>query len=121
MNCFTKARQFNCCNYIVTGKTFTMSSVYMQAAVDVFAQLDAVSNRFDPPPSVSVSFVELAGESCFDLLNGFASAQLLSGYDGSVHAFPVVEPEVHNAEELTAMISHGFGVRSTGELSVSSL
>jgi hypothetical protein len=35
--------------------------------------------------------------------------------DGSVHAFPVVEPEVSSAEELAAMIAHGFGVRSTGE------
>ena len=97
-----------------SGKTFTMSSIYMQAAIDVFVQLDAVSNRFDPPPTVSVSFIELAGESCFDLLNGFETVQLLSGYDGSVHAFPVVEPEVTNAEELAAMIAHGFGVRSTG-------
>ena len=98
-----------------SGKTYTMSSVYIQAATDVFVQLDAVSNRFDPPPTVSISFIELAGEGCFDLLNAFAPAQLLSGYDGSVHAFPVVEPEVTCAEELTAMIAHGFGVRSTGK------
>jgi hypothetical protein len=77
-----------------SGKTFTMSSVYVQAAHDVFAQLDAVSNRFDTPPTVSLSFIELAGETCYDLLNAFQPAQLLSGSDGSVHAFPVVEPEV---------------------------
>jgi kinesin family member 2/24 len=98
-----------------SGKTFTMSSVYIQAADDLFAQLDTVSNRFDTPPIVSVSFIELAGDNCFDLLNGFNPAQLLSGVDGSVHAFPVVEPEVSSAEELAAMIAHGFGVRSTGE------
>jgi kinesin family member 2/24 len=98
-----------------SGKTFTMSSMYTQAAEDVFHQLNEASNRFDAPAIVSVSFIELAGENCFDLLNAFTPAQLLAGVDGSVHAYPIVEPEVSSAEELAAMIAHGFGVRSTGE------
>lgn len=101
-----------------SGKTFSMSSIYIQAAEDVFAQLDSVGSRYDAPSVVSVSFIELAGDNCFDLLNGFNPAQLLSGVDGSVHAFPVVEPEVSCAEELAAMIAHGFGVRSTGEVAI---
>ena len=98
-----------------SGKTFTMSSIYTQAAEDVFRQLHEVSSRFCVPAVVSVSFIEVAGENCFDLLNAFTPAQLLSGVDGSVHAYPIVEPEVSTAEELASMIAHGFGVRSTGE------
>jgi len=96
-----------------SGKTFTMSSIYEHAAYDIFHQLDKISERFSVAPTVSMSFVEIAGDLCHDLLNKFTPAQLLTGSDGSVHAFPVIEPTVACAEELIAMIQHGMGVRTT--------
>eukprot|EP01034_Spumella_vulgaris_P032660 gene32660-40298_t len=60
-----------------------------------------------------MSFVEIAGDRCSDLLNGFQAAQLLTSTDGSVHAYPVVEPVVTSAEALMAMISHGMNIRTT--------
>jgi kinesin family protein 2/24 len=96
-----------------SGKTFTMSSIYEHAAYDIFNQLELLAERFATLPTVSVSFFEIAGDACHDLLNRFHPAQLLTGSDGSVHAFPVVEPTVTCAEELIAMIQHGTAVRTT--------
>ena len=96
-----------------SGKTFTMSSIYELAAYDIFNQLENVVDRFKSPPTVSMSFFEIAGDFCHDLLNRFTPTQLLTGSDGSVHAFPVVEPTVNCAEELIAMIQLGMGVRTT--------
>lgn len=101
-----------------SGKTFTMSSIYEQAAQDIFEQLAEVVERFAATPTVTVSFVEIAGDFCHDLLNGFTSAQLLAGNDGSFHAYPVTEPVVTCAEELLAMIHHGMGIRSTAATGV---
>ena len=101
-----------------SGKTFTMSSIYMQSAEDIFAQLNACMDRFDIPPIVSLSFVELAGDACHDLLNSFNKVELLSSHDGSVHAFPVVEPVVSSAEELMALINYGCGCRATAATGV---
>jgi kinesin family protein 2/24 len=96
-----------------SGKTFTMSSIYEQAAYDLFNQLEELVQRFATPPTVTMSFFEIAGDLCHDLLNKFQPAQLLTGNDGGVHAYPVVEPTVTCAEELIAMIQHGMGVRTT--------
>lgn len=101
-----------------SGKTFTMSSIYQYSARDIFDFLEQDSEKGTLPNvstevTVSVSFFEVAGDYCFDLLNGFESTTLLSSQDGSVHAMPVVECVVQNAEELSAMIKHGCSIRST--------
>ena len=101
-----------------SGKTFTMSSIYERAAQDIFGHLDDAVERFAKPPTVSVSFVEIAGDACHDLLNAFEPAQLLTGADGSVHPFPVTEPVVTSAAELLAMIRHGMGIRTTAATGV---
>ena len=102
-----------------SGKTFTMSSIYQQAAEDIFAQLDAHTDRFAPqPPTVSLSFVELRGDMCHDLLNSFHKVDLLSAPDGSVHAFPVVEPTVASPDELYALIQYACGCRATAATGV---
>lgn len=96
-----------------TGKTHTMSAIYEYAAVDVFDLLQE-----SPTSAVSVSFFELAGDFCFDMLNMFEPAQLMTGRDGSVHAFPLVEVQVKRASDLTALINHGRAVRSTASTGV---
>ena len=92
-----------------SGKTYTMSSIYERAAVDVFRLVEGSGGG----QTISMSFVEIAGDSCHDLLNAFADAQLMTGQDGSVHAFPVVEPRVSNPDDLLAFISHGCAIRTT--------
>ena len=97
-----------------SGKTFTMSSIYERASTDIFAAID----RAGGTKTVSVSFVELAGEKCLDLLNGFNAAPLLTGEDGAVHAYPVVEPMCASPGDLLAMINHGCKIRTTAATGV---
>eukprot|EP01035_Chromulina_nebulosa_P042115 gene42115-57025_t len=60
-----------------SGKTFTMTSIYENAARDLFAHLGKEVQRFEEEePTVTVSFFEVAGDSCSDLLNGFRHVQL---------------------------------------------
>ena len=89
-----------------SGKTYTMTSIYERA---VHALYDSLAED----QTVSLSFVEIAGEKCNDLLNCFKPTQLLTGKDESVHAFPVVEPVIASAEDLLAMINHGCSIRAT--------
>lgn len=64
--------------HVGSGKTFTMTSIYDCAAKDLFSNLDREVKRFaDNPPTVTVSFFEVAGDHCHDLLNGFCSVQLV--------------------------------------------
>jgi hypothetical protein len=89
-----------------SGKTYTMTSIYERASFELF-------ERLQEGQTVSVSFVEIAGDKCNDLFNGFKTTQLLTGKDESVHAFPVVEPVVETPEDLLAMINHGCTIRTT--------
>ena len=72
-----------------SGKTYTMTSIYRQAAAELF-------HKLPPDASVSVVFFEIAGALCHDLLNGFEKTPLLSGTDGGVHPFPLVEVRGHS-------------------------
>ena len=59
-----------------SGKTYTMTAIYERAATELFECIRAKNNG---NTRVSVSFFELAGERCNDLLNGFERARLMSG------------------------------------------
>ncbi|CAK9004632.1 Diatom spindle kinesin-1, partial [Durusdinium trenchii] len=93
-----------------SGKTYTMRSVYEQAAEDIFL---GAQGR-----SVTVSFIELFGENCFDMLNQGAPCQLTTGQDGSVHPFPCVEVEVVSPAELLALIDLAGKLRATAATGV---
>ena len=101
-----------------SGKSYTMNSIYTLAAADVFATIDEVSPRFSSQFRVSLSFIELSGDACYDLLNCYSPVQLLTGPAGGVHAFPVAEPEVASVEELAALINYACEVRSTAATGV---
>lgn len=64
-----------------SGKTFTMSAMYTMVAGGIFA-------RKKPAQRVLVSFVELRGDSCFDVLNMDEKLQVVSLEDEDVAAFP---------------------------------
>ncbi|MDC3321252.1 hypothetical protein OAV88_01490 [bacterium] len=83
-----------------------MTSIYEKAAKDVF-------EKKSDSQTISMSFVEVAGDSVNDLLNGFESAQLLSASDGSFQAYPVVEPVVSSLKDLLAFVQYACSVRNT--------
>jgi kinesin family protein 2/24 len=101
-----------------SGKSFTMTSFYEKAAFDIFKELDEHYGRFDKAPRVSISFFELQGDTCLDLLNCFQSTQLLTATDGGVHAIPCVEPTVHDADEMVELIRHALSIRTTAATGV---
>ena len=85
-------------------KTYTMTSIYERA---VHALFDSLAEG----QTVSLSFVEIAGEKCNDLLNCLNLRSCLQAKDDA-HAFPVVEPVVESAE-LKRVINHGCSIRAT--------
>lgn len=95
-----------------------MSYIYAQAAEEIFKVLNKNVERFADQPIVSVSFIEIAGDHVHDLLNAFNPTQLRSSGDGSVHAYPVVEPRVSSKEELLAVIQHALNIRTTAATGV---
>ena len=90
-----------------------MSSIYERAAHNIFSLIQGRAEY-----TVSVSFIEIAGDNCFDLLDAFRPVQLITNAHGAVHPFPVVEPSVSTAEELIAFINHGRNVRTTAATGV---
>lgn len=95
-----------------------MTSIYKQAAADIFHYLNQEIDRFDTAPTVTLSFMEIAGDTVSDLLNGFTPTQLRASADGSVHAYPITEPTITTAEELMAIIQHGLNIRTTAATGV---
>eukprot|EP00854_Cymbomonas_tetramitiformis_P021855 gene21855-26308_t len=63
--------------------------------------------------SVTMSFVELAGDTCRDMLNEGRPAQLITGANGEVQPFPVTEVKVASAGELATYISFATALRAT--------
>lgn len=92
-----------------SGKTYTMSAIYESASQDLFDAIAAAGSK----PTVSVSFVELAGDKCADMLNRGKQVQLLTGRDGAVHPYPLAEVTVHTAEELLCFIRLACALRAT--------
>jgi len=95
-----------------SGKTYTMSALYEHAATNLFLKIDQTKY------AVSMSFVEIAGDRCNDLLNRFQDAPLLTAQDGLVWPYPIVELDVESAEDLIAFVRFGSGVRSTSATGV---
>jgi len=60
-----------------SGKTYTMSAIHERAVRELFHKLDGSE-------TVIVSYVELAGSACRDLLNGCGAVDLLSDKHGEV-------------------------------------
>ena len=67
---------------------------------------------------VSLNFFEISGDNCLDLFNSFTPTQLLTGSDGGVYPFPLVEPVVESAEDMVKFIEFGCAVRTTAATGV---
>eukprot|EP01043_Picozoa_sp_COSAG02_P029979 COSAG02_NODE_1892_length_10483_cov_5.538424_4_plen_995_part_00 len=103
-----------------SGKTYTMSSVYERAAADLFGML--AGELADGTVQISMSFVELAGDKCRDMLNPNQDAsrevKLCTGRNGEVHPVPVTEVPIHSPEALVTYIDHATSLRATSVTAV---
>mmetsp|Transcript_16291 Transcript_16291/g.35671 ORF Transcript_16291/g.35671 Transcript_16291/m.35671 type:complete len:854 (-) Transcript_16291:107-2668(-) len=93
-----------------SGKTYTMTSFYERAASQLFG---SVGSR-----EVTVSFIELLGDACVDMLNGGRSCRLAAGANGSVHPHPCVEVGVADAAELLSLVQMAVKLRATAATGV---
>jgi kinesin family protein 2/24 len=94
-----------------SGKTYTMSAIYERAASDIFVELGPAVAR--GAVMVTATFVELAGDVCYDMLNEGQKTQLVTGANGEVLPVPVAEVVVSSPADLVAMIDHATSLRAT--------
>merc|ERR1719422_813210 len=87
-----------------------MSAIYQRAAHELF--------NAGTEHTVSVSFIELAGDAASDVLNEGAAVSLSTASDGSVHPFPCVEVKVQDAAELSALVQMAGKLRATAATGV---
>eukprot|EP00927_Polykrikos_kofoidii_P014284 TRINITY_DN16255_c0_g1_i3.p1 TRINITY_DN16255_c0_g1~~TRINITY_DN16255_c0_g1_i3.p1 ORF type:complete len:953 (-),score=154.29 TRINITY_DN16255_c0_g1_i3:811-3669(-) len=97
-----------------SGKTFTMTSFYERAAEDLFTHLAATGT----PRLVTVCFLELLGDVCYDILNGGSPCNLVTGADGAAHPVPCVEVPVADTSELLALVRMAAKMRATAATGV---
>ena len=87
-----------------SGKTYTMRGLQNMVVFDLFA---ACKYNF------SVSFFEIYGGRCFDLLNERAKLTILEDGNGNIQVQGLVEHTASSKEELLQMIDYGSSVRTT--------
>ena len=87
-----------------SGKTFTMRGLQNMVVSDMF---QASKNSF------YVSFYEIYGGRCFDLLNERSKLMILEDGGGNIQIQGLVEHLAKNKDELLQMIDYGNSVRTT--------
>lgn len=91
-----------------------MTSFFERVSGDLFDRISGMPQKIQ----ISVSFVEIAGEYCFDLFNQFTTVDMLQVKDGGFQPYPVAEPTVSSAADLMSLIEYGCGVRATAATGV---
>ncbi|ETI43553.1 hypothetical protein, variant 3 [Phytophthora nicotianae] len=94
-----------------SGKTHTMQGIQSQIAADVFAQVDEFARR-GYPLDICVSFFEIYGGRCQDLLHRQVLTIREDGA-GEVQIVDLQEVKPQNTEELLQVISKGNSLRTT--------
>ena len=99
-----------------SGKTFTMlgsgndsrnAGLYSQAIVDVFDLFGATLN-------LVVSFYEVYGTKCFDLLNDRNEVRVMQDEYKNVHVVGIVERTIRTPEDMMKLMDGGSILRSSG-------
>ena len=101
-----------------SGKTYTMGGIYERACSELFSRLEELKDESVEAPVVSVSFIEVAGTSCRDMLNGGSQVNLLTDGEGQVCLQGVAEAGAFCAEELLAYITAATKLRATSATGV---
>lgn len=105
-----------------SGKTYTMTGIEEYLAVDIFKKMETIIERMnlksletynDKPFEVKVSFFEIMGNQCYDLLNNKEEISILEDKFGSVVVKNLQEYECQNSEELLNYINIGAAQRKT--------
>ena len=97
-----------------SGKTYTMTSFQQRAARDLFTLLDDDDDDDDHEEvQVVVSFFEIYGGRCQDLLRDRARLQVREDGKGDVNVVGLAEEVVSDAAELLAAIDRGNRLRTT--------
>uniref|UniRef100_A0A7S1BTT2 Kinesin-like protein n=1 Tax=Corethron hystrix TaxID=216773 RepID=A0A7S1BTT2_9STRA len=105
-----------------SGKTHTMSGIQTMVAEDIFAMLHLHEEDDDDgrnaqcrrsETTVTVSFYELYGGRCQDLLNERRMLKILEDGKGEVVVTGLEEFEAENPEELMCLVEKGNRLRTT--------
>ncbi|KAF4322959.1 hypothetical protein BBI17_003286, partial [Phytophthora kernoviae] len=94
-----------------SGKTHTMQGIQSQIAADVFAQADEFTKR-GYPLDICVSFFEIYGGRCQDLLHRQVLTIREDGA-GEVQIVDLEEVQPQNTDELLQVIEKGNSLRTT--------
>ena len=93
-----------------SGKTFTMQSIQESVVNDIF-------RIFSQNPEVSpvgyLSFIEIYGGKCFDLLNNKNKINIMEDKNNNVVLNGMQETKVVNSEQLLKVLDYGNTVRTT--------
>ena len=101
-----------------SGKTYTMGGVQEMVAADIFDSLGEGRSRVQSPLSientiVTVSFFELYGGRCQDLLNERMRLKILEDGKGEVVVTGLEEYEAKDASEFMTLVDAGNRNRTT--------
>lgn len=94
-----------------SGKTHTMVGIQEMAIRDLFAEMSARPDLKNI--EIFVSFFEIYGNRCQDLLNGRHRLNVREDGRGEVHVAGLQEFSVTSSEELLALVAQGNRLRTT--------
>ena len=92
-----------------SGKTFTMKGIQENSVKQLFYLRDEIM----PEAILKVSFYEIYGGYCFDLLNNKNKVQILEDKNNNVVINGLTEEEVFDEEDLLNKIEFAFDQRTT--------
>ena len=93
-----------------SGKTFTMQSIQTDVVNDIFK---IIANNPDANAEVFLSFIEIYGGKCFDLLNNKNKINVMEDKNNNVVLQGMQEHRVATSEQLLKTIEYGNNVRTT--------
>jgi len=96
-----------------SGKTYTMQGIQNYVAEDLFACLAQYEERNACNVSITVSYFEIYGGRCQDLLNSRQRLNVREDGNGEVVVSELMEIEARSSEELHAIIETGNRNRTT--------
>ena len=92
-----------------SGKTFTMKGLQSMAVQDLFL----LAGKFGPAPCFYISFYEIYGGRCFDLLNHRAKLTILEDGGGNIQVNGLKEMPARGVDEVHQLIEYGNSERTT--------
>uniref|UniRef100_A0A7S3JTH3 Kinesin-like protein n=1 Tax=Aureoumbra lagunensis TaxID=44058 RepID=A0A7S3JTH3_9STRA len=97
-----------------SGKTYTMLGIQERTVRDLFDGLATSSHETDDDFTlITLSFFEIYGGRCLDLLQDRARLQVREDGKGEVNIIGLSKERVHSPEELLAAIDKGNKIRTT--------